>query len=749
MDYDELYEVIRPILGHDLNNRQEEVITHTDGPLWVVAGPGSGKTEVLVIKTLKLLFVDRVPPNSLLVTTFTEKAAKNLFDRILNYATEIFFRHPELESQIDIYQLRIGTLHSLCIDVMQEYRYPGYENVRLMDDMEQFLFLYEHASLAAARAEQYNPVWLEYSYLVDQYQSKWSRTSAAVSLFNRLVEDRINLQQLRASSDGNRLLVEAYEDYQHCMENNRKCDFAHIQLKFLDFLHSDLGNLFVYGDSSELHPGIHYVLVDEYQDTNPIQEEIYFALASGTRNLTIVGDDDQALYRFRGGTVDCMITFGQACERFWGYSSDNVRRIFLHYNYRSHPDIVAYFDRYIQSFPSMQIERARVEDKPPLIPEREITEQYPRLGYITGRTIEQTAQNFGRFARGLLDNGVVQDPSQCVLLMRSTREGPRNALHFVNALNVNGIQTYNPRSRAFLEQNEICLALGALIRILDPELEALASIRGNRIHTMIENWVEFYDNFVQVNRVARRRDPPGLVQYVQRSVREIRSKTQEMIHRGADRRWLDVSLLEIFYRLLSLPPFNEWEEDPERTYRLGRLTRLLESYSSIPYPNAPGSGRGTLTGSSTDTPGISFRWRRNFYYGFVGYLANKGMNDPEDKDVITPRGRLSVMTVHQAKGLEFPFVFVYPLSQEPDENDSSIRLEEALIPYRYNQPFVTFTRLQKAEHDLVRFYYVAYSRPIYALIHLVPKAHLQDRKVGFPGRSIRDFRNQCDDVTPE
>ncbi len=749
MDYEELYEVIEPILGHELNNRQEEVVTHADGPLWVVAGPGSGKTEVLVIKTLKLLFVDRVPPSSIFVTTFTEKAAKNLFDRILNYAVTLFSRYPELESEIDIYQLRIGTLHSLCIDVMQEYRYPGYENVRLMDDMEQFLFLYEHASLARAHAEQYNPVWLEYPYLVDQYQSRWSRTNAAVSLFNRLVEDRIDLQQLRASSDGNRLLVEAYEDYQRCMENHRKCDFAHVQQKFLNFLHSDLGSLFVHGDSDDLHPGIHHVLVDEYQDTNPIQEEIYFALASKTHNITIVGDDDQALYRFRGGTVDCMITFGQTCERFWGYPSDNVRRIFLHYNYRSHPDIVAYFDRYIRSFPSMQIEGARVEDKPPLTPEREITEQYPRLGYMTGRTIEQTAQNFGRFVRGLLDNGVIQDPSQCVLLMRSTREGPRNALHFVNALNANGIQTYNPRSRGFLEQDEICLALGALIRILDPELEALESIRGERIHRAVERWVGYYDNYVRANRVVQRRDPSGLAHYVRTSVREIRNQTQTMIRRDSARRWLDVTLLEVFYRLLSLTPFNEWEEDPERTYRLGRLTNLLESYSSIPYPNAPGSGRGTLKGSSTDTPGISFRWRQKFYYGFVGYLANRGMNDPEDKDVITPRGRLSVMTVHQAKGLEFPLVFVYPLSQGPDENDSSIRLEEALIPYRYNQPFVAFTRLQKAEHDLIRFYYVAYSRPIYALIHLIPSAHFRDGKIGFPSMSARALRDQCEDVTPE
>ncbi|MHC5731702.1 MAG: UvrD-helicase domain-containing protein, partial [Nostoc sp.] len=94
-----------------------------------------------------------------------------------------------------------------------------------------------------------------------------------------------------------------------------------------------------------------YVLVDEYQDTNPIQEQIYLALANQSpHNITVVGDDDQALYRFRGGNVTCMVNFDQACMAKFNQSPHQIQ---LDNNYRSHPEIVNFFNHYITSFPEM------------------------------------------------------------------------------------------------------------------------------------------------------------------------------------------------------------------------------------------------------------------------------------------------------------------------------------------------------------------------------------------------------------
>src|SRR5258708_1927768 len=133
--------------GYALNQQQQDAVDHGFGPLWLLAGPGSGKSEVLVTRALKLLCVDKIAPRSIFLTTFTTKAARNLEDRLASYLVALQQSDPNLLS-VDLADIRIGTLHSLCNDILQEYRYPAYQNVRLLDDVEQHLFVYRSASIA-------------------------------------------------------------------------------------------------------------------------------------------------------------------------------------------------------------------------------------------------------------------------------------------------------------------------------------------------------------------------------------------------------------------------------------------------------------------------------------------------------------------------------------------------------------------------------------------------------------------------
>jgi DNA helicase-2/ATP-dependent DNA helicase PcrA len=738
MNLSQLIEVTQSILGHRFDGEQLDVIRNCEGPFWVVAGPGSGKTEVLIVRTLKLLFVDNIDPRSIIVTTFTEKAAKNLFDRILNYASYIYQGYPDLRQRVDINNLRVGTLHSLCSDIMSEYRYSGYENHRLLDDLEQYLFVYEHSSLVADSSDRFMPLWNAFEYLFSGYDpiagrsgwinrnrppARWRRARAAVSLFNRIVQDMIDLNVIQDAGGPWTLLAEAYHDYEQSLQSHRRVDFAHLQQEFLEFLRTERGNLFLEGDGSDAHPGIEHVMVDEYQDTNPIQEAIYLELARRNHNLCVVGDDDQALYRFRGGTVDCMVTFDRACSREWGISFAQDRKKFLSTNYRSHSEICRYYDSYISSFPEMAVDNARVSGKPQLTPGSQISGNYPSVAYICGETIGETAENFARLVRDLLDNQIIERPSQCALLMRSVRETKHWAGPFASALRDEGIQPYNPRSRTFLEQEEIKAALGAFISIIDPHEVALAQIGGHGIRDKVNQWINGHlDNVT-----------PALEAYVDNSLNTIRSLPRNHL--------LKPNILDILYRILSQEPFVEWKEDPESSYRLGRLTKMFESYSSISYPNRPGSSRGKLKMDGTLNGQISLRWRKNFYYSFVGLLVSEGVSDPEYGEIITPPDRLPIMTVYQAKGLEFPFVFVYRLILSPGAS-SSIRLEEDLSPFRQITRQTNFTPEQRALQDLIRFYYVAYSRAQYALIHLVPRIHLSRRRrgVGFISRDTNEFR---------
>ena len=345
MNLQEMLVAIKNKTGIQVNNEQKAVIAHEDGPLWVIAGPGSGKSEVLVLRTLKLVCIDEVPPKSIILTTFTEKAARNIQDRLAIYKNYLDQIDEHSLRKIDLSEVRVGTLHSLCNGIMHEYRYMEYQNYRLLDAIEQSLFVYEHSDLSKSQQEHL-PLWQEFDLLTERYNQaagtgwnrssdypphRWIRVNAAVTLFNRIVEDRVNVPQMQAEGGNWEILANAYKQYRDSLEEHKACDFAHLQLKFLEFLDSPSGSRFIQGENSSDHPGINHVLVDEYQDTNPIQENIYLKLTQRSpHNLCVVGDDDQALYRFRGGTVECMVNFDRACQSAWGTGVNGAQTSSVH-----------------------------------------------------------------------------------------------------------------------------------------------------------------------------------------------------------------------------------------------------------------------------------------------------------------------------------------------------------------------------------------------------------------------------------
>ena len=306
--------------GYELDEDQNAAVNYDGGPLWVIAGPGSGKSEVLVTRTLRLMCVDGIPPASIILTTFTEKAARNLEDRLASYLTALQSTFGSLEA-VDLADLRIGTLHSLCNDLMQEFRYRPYQNVRLLNEAEQAWFTYREAAISACADVGF---WSTFEWLFRTWTSgagyapyKWDRVRAASTLFNRIAEDLVSLDRLKSAGQPWSQLADYYEQYRSELDGTHRCDFAHLQVHFVDFLQSPAGARFLAGEAG--YPAIQHVLVDEYQDTNPIQERIYLELARlSPHNLTVVGDDDQALYRFRGGTVSCMVNFDSACSHEYG-----------------------------------------------------------------------------------------------------------------------------------------------------------------------------------------------------------------------------------------------------------------------------------------------------------------------------------------------------------------------------------------------------------------------------------------------
>src|SRR5260370_6313458 len=454
--------------GYDLNQKQKDAVDHGAGPLWLLAGPGSGKSEVLVTRALKLLCVDGVAPRSIFLTTFTTKAARNLEDRLASYLAALQETDPSLRS-IDLADMRLGTLHSLCNDILQEYRYPAYQNVRLLDDVEQHLFAYRSASIADYQEIAF---WTRFEHAVPEWSArqgyppnKWKRVKAAVTLFNHIVEDCVDVHKMHAAGGHWAMLADFYQQYAQALRERYRCDFAHLQSRFLEFINSSAGTVFLRGDGQR-RPPLQHVLVDEYQDTNPVQERIYLSLAQlAPHNITVVGDDDQALYRFRGGNVSYMVHFDNACASAFHLQPTKIQ---LDQNYRSHPAIVRFFSDYITSFPEMTTVGVRAPGKLPVAAESSITGLYPAVSWIARNRARDVPEAVADLINDhLLGDGIISDLSQCVLLLRSTKDSPRNAGPYLEAFKQSGIPVCNPRSKSFMENEEIQGLLSALIRVVD------------------------------------------------------------------------------------------------------------------------------------------------------------------------------------------------------------------------------------------------------------------------------------------
>lgn len=692
----------------EFNQFQRQAIRHTGEPLHITAGPGSGKTEVLVSRALKLLVVDEVPPGSILLTTFTEKAAQSLEERIIDRLEAIGFGDA-----VDANELRIGTLHSLCNDIMQEYHYQDYSNVELLDEDGQQLFMYSNCAFVDyLRGNSLDPDdWETISESVsdtsDDWEffdeifgwqvssrygpNKWQATEGAAKLFNRVSQYRASTADLREHDEQAwRVCAEGLDKYRQTLREHQRCDFSRLLERFIDFLDHDAGQRFIQGEPARDRPPLQHVLVDEYQDTNPLQQGLYFRLLESLEepNITVVGDDDQALYRFRGGTVECLIRFPERIRDRFGVSVETVQ---LRANYRSTVDIVDWCNRYVTDYPLMQRDGARAPGKEPMVADRDRTEGRESIrAILEGDSDGDPAELAAELVEQLHETEYIEDYSQVAFLFKSTKENGNWAGPFVEALRDRDIPVHNPRNKAYLKHPEIRFALGAVIRCLDPTLEGLktANIMGG-VRNQVEEWHTEFEQYVSDY------DADELQRYVESIEAELEGLD--------DSESLSLTLLDVLYRVFSFEPFQTWiegEESPARGKRLGQLTQFVDSFNSV-------AGRSTLKRSSR-AASVSTMFLGDFYYLFCGYLNATDFDEPEDPHDQLPGGFVQFMTVHQAKGLEFPVVFTSDLDSEPWTFGGTYWIESELAPLADISP--AGDEDERAERDEIRQFYVAYSR---------------------------------------
>jgi len=263
----------------DLNRNQQEAVTETEGPLLVLAGAGSGKTRVITYRIAWLLQERKIPPYAILAVTFTNKAAGEMRERVIGLAGR--------EGRA----VWISTFHSACVRILRQHieKLGISRHFSIFDDSDSTRVIKEVLAEMNIDARILPP--RRVSYLISRAK-------------NALVEPDHMAEQGEVQRDHLMdKIVRAYRMYEEQLRRSQALDFDDLLLFTWRLFEEKPDVLRSYENL------LHYILVDEYQDTNHAQYQIIRQLSAKHRNLCVVGDDDQSIYRWRGADITNILDF--------------------------------------------------------------------------------------------------------------------------------------------------------------------------------------------------------------------------------------------------------------------------------------------------------------------------------------------------------------------------------------------------------------------------------------------------------
>lgn len=758
-------------VGFTPNDEQRRAIEHLDGALFLTAGPGSGKTRVILWRTLNLLVYHNVKPEEIFLSTFTEKAAfqlkqglQSLLGLVTNKTGRVF----------DIAPMYIGTVHSLCQRILADRAFAVHRERKiapvLIDALGQYFYLGRRSRFLSLlekggfeRIGDINSFFSDGEYT---YDTKHKAVNSCLGLFNRFSEDCLRLENLaiEVPDEMTSRFFQMYDGYLEELNADESgtelTDFSLLQQKAFEVISRSPkgGEIFK------------HVIVDEYQDTNRIQERIFFALAKGSKNICVVGDDDQALYRFRGASVENFVEFPERCEFYLQTSPTTIP---LNTNYRSRNKIVEFYTDFIDQCDWRRTNREgyhRIVDKGI---HAHSTDN--RCAVVTTSKVEKVSayREIVDLVKNLIETGKVQDPNQIAFLFPKFKNSqPVQAMK--SALEDAGLRVYAPRAGRFLEVEESVSLFGCYLAIFgkpeqgdyrgeyleyhgwmdhcldvaknlmstDKGLKTFIQSRKNEVAQAAKDYSilsEFVENagwdidqpFDPVTMYEELRKVTGISETARKTIfnryfqRIIKSRIEEgkpfslsYILNAATS--LDWNVLDLFYRLCGFEHFKRMSDVAEKgenrdegpICNLGLisqyLARYIDDFGSV------------FTGKFLKNDGV----RRNFFMSFLYSIYRLNESEYENVDDPFPKGRIPFLTIHQAKGLEFPVVVLghaYKMEFPPSKIETMVRplLEDEGEP---------LNRID--EFDAMRMFYVALSRAENLLVIADPKG----------GRLYRPFK---------
>lgn len=587
----------------DLNPEQREAVLHTDGPVLVLAGAGTGKTRVLTSRIAYILQNRMAFPSQILSVTFTNKAAKEMKSRVDDYIGHGIEGLPWM-----------GTFHSIAAKILRiNAELVGLKpNFTILDTDDQIRLLKQIIKAENIDDKKWTPRYM--ASLIDSWKNKgW-------------MPEKLTSQNNFKFAEGKGKKV--YEIYQSRLKILNACDFGDLLLLNLELFKENQDILKKY------HEKFKYILVDEYQDTNICQYLWLRLLAQGSHNICVVGDDDQSIYGWRGAEVDNILRFE---KEFSG-----AKVIKLERNYRSTEHILGAASGLISANKSRLGKTLWTED----IGGHKVTVTGVWDAAAEARLISSVIEDWKRDGRGY---------NEVAILVRASRQMRSFEERFIQI----GMPYRVIGGPRFFERQEIRDA-HAYIRVLRSETDDLAF---ERIVNVPKRGIG--SATIQKLQIIARKMNVSLEQATREVIKtdEIRGKARTALRsftKDLDR-WrgnlITSNHTDVTEIVLDESGYTQmWlnNKDAKSSSRLENLKELIQAMGEF---------------ESLDA-----------YLEHVSLVLDVEKNDQEEE--------VSIMTLHSAKGLEFPLILLpgweegtFPSQRSVDEAGSEGLEEERRLAY--------------------------------------------------------------------
>jgi len=601
-----------------LNAQQREAVTHTEGPLLILAGAGSGKTRVITHRIAHIITARRVPPSAVLAVTFTNKAAGEMRDRVHSLLADV-----PLDSQPNV-----STFHSFCVRLL---RRDGEPLAKVRPGFTRRFTIYDDEDQLSIIKSGFRTLGLDEKEFM-QYRAALGRISHAKN-HNETPQDLYQKAVNRESE----ALAALYEAYEKALRNANALDFDDLLLEAVRLLRHDAGT------REQWNRRLSYVMVDEYQDTNRSQYELMRLLTEQQGNVCVVGDEDQSIYSWRGADIRNILDFERDFPK--------AAVIRLEQNYRSTKNILAAAGAVVENNKKRKGKKLWTE---------------AGAGELIGLYVGFDAENEALFIADAIEKYMASNPNDHVAVLYRTNSQSRQVEEALRRYGrkYNVVGGFSFYQRAEIKDTIAYLKLAvansdsvSLLRIINTpargigrttveQIEKYARDHGANLWDAIEHIVDdqqlstrsqsslvVFRNLVQeLSLVASSSSLPELVRFI--------------LDRTGYRRML------------------QQEKSPESETRLENLDELISAAEEA-------AERGDDVGAFLDHAALV-----------------------SDADAYDEKASVNLMTLHNAKGLEFPLVFLSGMEQGLLPHSRSMDSEDMLEEER-RLCYVGMTRARK------------------------------------------------------